>query len=177
MPGTLLLRLQGGKVKLLEEAVEAWKADHDDAMRALDAEDLVSHALSLANDELPRTWKRLWEILESAQSIDTEVIGKTLREVFDRVPALLESVRAVADETEASTGHTLRGRNNLDAAIERIRVLGNNIMSAWPWKNRPHHVHDRQKLLDAREAFSRGEYDDIETLLRQARSGERLGGA
>lgn len=177
MPGTLLLRLQEGKIKLLEEAVEAWKADHDNAMQALDAEDLVADVLTLANDGLPRTWTRIWKILETVQSIDTEVIGMTLREVFDRVPFLLVSVRAVADQTEASTGHTLKGRIDLDAAIERVLALRSSILSAWPWKDRPYLPQNSQMIRESREAFSRGEYDDITTLLQQAQSGEHLGGA
>jgi hypothetical protein len=50
MTGILLFHLQDGKIRVLEDTLESWKQNHDQAMLALDIEDMVGECLSCWED-------------------------------------------------------------------------------------------------------------------------------
>src|SRR5438093_13276742 len=83
MTRTLLFRLQDGKIRVLEEAVESWKRDHEDAMRALDVEDLIAGCLSCWED-IRRSWVRTRRLATLNRLWDLQQVGTTVLDLIRR---------------------------------------------------------------------------------------------
>jgi hypothetical protein len=152
-----------GRTRAAEHLVEDWINKHDQAMVALDVEELVRECIDLAA-LCQHAWKSLWQILRrepNGKAIDDaenplkEAIGKTLR-IFQAV----ESMVAVAK----GKGFTIPNAEALLAAVQRVREISDKIDCVYPQVN-------AALAEEAIAAFHRGECIPIEDLIREAQSG------
>ena len=70
-----LAKMYRGQYREVEDALETWKADHDEAMNVHDLEEVIRTCLRLNNSarELVRS---AWELGFAGKALDSEGIGK-----------------------------------------------------------------------------------------------------
>src|SRR3954454_23718390 len=83
MTRALLFRLQDGKMRVLEETVESWKRDHEDARFAHDVEDLIAGCLSCWED-IRRAWVRTRRLVTLNRLWDLQEVGTTVLDLLGR---------------------------------------------------------------------------------------------
>lgn len=148
-----------GQACAIEDAVEAWKAGHDDSMRVRDLEMIVGVAVQLAaslEHQQAMTWKALFEDMK----FDTQSAGLAMLKNHKRLaPALEELLVAVA--TVESDGFTVEGAGALREASARLARLREDFEKRWP-------MFDPAQLTAILEAAKRGEFaseEDLRALL------------
>jgi len=156
MARTLLFHLQDGKMRFLEAAVESWKQDHEEAMRALDAEDLVAEGLSSWED-VRRLWNRTRSLASRNALEDIQESGAALLDLLNRSVRLLGNLAELADLVTSSTGHTIEGREKLPEAIRGATGLRDHVANTWPWDDRPAAIPSLEMIEAARARRERGE--------------------
>jgi hypothetical protein len=164
MSRTLLFRLQDGKIRVLEETVESWKRNHEDALLALDVDDLIAECLSCWED-IRRSWVRTRRSAALNRLGDLQEVGTSVLDVLDRAIRLLVDVTALAKKVAQDTGHAVEGWEDLPEAIREARDLREHVNKTWPWDDRPVLKLDRKMAEESRSARARGESRDVADIL------------
>jgi hypothetical protein len=164
MRRTLLFHLQDGKIRVLEEAVASWKRNHEDAMLALDTEDLVAGCLACWED-IRRSWVRTRKLATANRLWDLHEVGTTVLNLISRAISLLEDIAGLAEKVASDTGHALEGRENLSEALREAGDLREHVKKTWPWDDRPILTLDRKMAEESRVARARGESQDVTAIL------------
>src|SRR2546427_9669940 len=112
----LLFRLQDGKTRVLEEAIDTWKRHHENVSHALDVEDLIAGCLSCWED-IRRSWVRTRRLAMLNRLWDLQEVGTTVLDLIGRSIRLLGDVAGLAEQVAQDTGHALEGRENLPEAL------------------------------------------------------------
>jgi hypothetical protein len=160
----MLFRLQDGRIRVLEQAVEYWKRDHEDAGLAMDVEDLIAGCLSCWED-IRRSWVRTRRLATLNQLDDIEEAGTTVIELLDRFLRLLGEVGALGEKAAADTADAIQGRENLTEAMREAGELREHVNKTWPWDDRPVLALDRNMVKASRDARARGEAQDVAAIL------------
>lgn len=169
----LLFHLQSGKVRNLEETVEVWQMAHAEALRALDAADLVRECLTFSPG-LQVVWERAWQDATAGHIRDYQDVGLSLRGLFERTLNVLNRVQWWARNVARETGHPVEGLERLDQDIQGFQRQRDRIVENWPWEDRPWPPLNREMVAESRASSARGEGEDVSTLLDRARAGVPL---
>jgi len=164
MSRVLLFRLQEGKIRVLEEAVESWKRDHEDAVLALDVEELIVGCLSTWED-IRRAWLRTRRLAILNRLSDLEEAGTTMLDLLDRCLHRLVEVANLAEGAVRDTGHAIDGREDLSEATREIRELRVHVSKTWPWQRRPVLPLNGTMAEESRSTRARGESQDVTDIL------------
>lgn len=164
MTRTLLFRLQDGKIRVLEEVIESWKREHDDAMRAQDVEDLIAECLSCWED-IRRSWVRTRRLATLNRLWDLQEAGTTVVDIISRAIRLLGNVGSLAETIASDTGHAIEGRDNVPEALREASELREHVNKTWPWDNRPILKLDRKMAEESRAKRARGESQNVTDIL------------
>lgn len=152
-----------GRTRAMEHLVEDWKNKHDQAMFAMDVEEMVRECVDLAA-LCEHSWNSLWQLLrrdpnsdavDDAAKVMTTALAKTLQ-VFRSVQDLVADAK--------TKGFEIKGSENLETAAIRVREINAKVETIDPPLN-------EEMAEEAIAAFKRGECLPIEELIREAQSG------
>lgn len=147
-----------GQARTIEDAVEAWRADHDDAMDVRDIEDVIPVCLTLS--ELLQEWqKEAWESLFSNRLSNLQEAGELLRKAYLHS---LQAFEGVADclRWTKQLGYEVDRIAEFQQAFETIRRLSEDFSQRWP-------VLDAASVETARAQIARGEFLSAEDIQRE----------
>ena len=150
-----------GQTRTIEDAVESWKAGHDDAMEVRDIEDLVAFCLS-ACQFMERWYKEAWELALAGRLKKVQSAGKMLRTALDRSVEALEEVRGCVKWAEKKE-YTVDNAREVLAAADRVKRMRDDLNERWPFL-------DKQQIEAARAELSRGDYQYAEDILPELQS-------
>jgi hypothetical protein len=165
----MLFRMYRGQVEAMAEAVEAWKGEQDQAMRALDVEDAVRSCLDYPA-RMGQLWKATWRHIEDGK-IEINAAWHALQAAFAKTLGLMDDVGELAREA-AATGHPINAAAELDQARARVAALRDDLFRHWE----PFTEEDAREALEASargegigldEAFAQIAGVDKETWLRK----------
>ncbi len=120
-----------GQVRTIEDAVEAWRAGHDDAMEARDIEDVIPVCLMLG--ELLQEWhKDAWESLFSNRLRNVQSAGELLRKAYVHS---LEAFDGVADCLRGAKqkGYEVDKAADFQRTAESVQRLNEDFSRRWPF--------------------------------------------
>lgn len=158
MSESILFRLYRGQVRALAETVEAWKAEHREAMIARDVEDMVRVCLDFPA-MLTRIYGSAWDRIRANELEDYMKTGEALQDLVRDTTELLHSIRVLAHGF-VEAGHSLEGTSQLEDVLARLEDLRQEINRCWPWFS--------QEEIDAGRADqARGEFLDLDKAFAQ----------
>jgi len=157
-------------MRVLEEEVESWKQDHDEAMRVLDAEDLIAESLSRWKDAR-RLWERARMLASRNELEDIEETGKALLDMLNRAISLFGTIAERAELVARHTGHAVEGQEKIPEALRDATGLRDHLVKTWPWDDRPVLPLNRQMIEESRASRERGESLDVADILSILRQG------
>ncbi len=173
MSRILLFRLQDSKIRILEEAVESWKRDHEDALFVQDVEELIAGCLSCWED-IRRSWVRTRRLALGNWLWDLQDAGTTVLDLLGRCIRLLEDVAGLAEKVAGDLGRAIEGQENLPEAIREASDLREHVNKTWPWNNRPVLPLDRKMADQSRAARARGESQDVADILASLQANDSV---
>ena len=148
---------------LVEDLVERWQADHDEAMQASDIEELCGECVALA-ELCQHAWEHVKTALFTGAIADTEATGRMVQGALDKSLDVLNQVaKRAADATRG--GYEIRSKPDLERALNTIAEIKSKLLNKWPFI-------DYKKLARARAEYERGDYVAIEGMLNAPPSGD-----
>jgi hypothetical protein len=161
---SLLVRRCLNRTHLVEQLVESWQYDHNEAMRARDLEELATECLDLA-----KLGRRAWKCLR-AQMFDKNVSSAKVFAAEDMLKPATQRIRdvfKVVGKLIASAeraGYQIEGSAEFAQASKDLELLRQEIEQQFPDP-------DPQMMADSKAAFLRGEYQTAEELLHELQGG------
>jgi hypothetical protein len=157
MVDNLLLRLYSSQVEAAEAAVEAWKAEHQEAMRARDLEDLVRSCLDYPAILMRVCNATFAKMRDGALEAPNET-RQALHDFFEKTLDYLRGIRDLAARFQRD-GHLIAGLTELENALEQCRALKERIFEFWsPFTSQDVAEglaeHARGECLELDEAFA-----------------------
>jgi len=155
-----------GRVRIIEDAVDLWKTDHDDAMAVRDIEALARECSCVL--ELLREWQEeSWQRLLNDQLGDVQQTGELLKavfrgaiEVFPRVAHLIQWA--------GGKGYRVDGSEEFAGALSEIRRLNLELEQRWPFVS-------CEEKEEARAQIRLGECQTGEDILRELQGSNTAG--
>jgi hypothetical protein len=138
-----------GQVRTIEDAIEAWKAGHEDAMEVRDIEDVIPVCLMLG--ELLQQWQKdAWESLFSNRLREVQSAGALLQKAYSQS---LEAFEGVADclRWAKRNGYAVEKATDFQRIAEMVQRLHADFARRWPFL-------DPTAIDEARAQISRGEF-------------------
>ncbi|MBM3994314.1 MAG: hypothetical protein FJ303_09215 [Planctomycetes bacterium] len=153
-----------GRARAAEHLVEDWKNKHDQAMVAMDVEELVRECVDLA--ALCRhTSSAFWQLFRRDPNSDTvDQAGNAMRAALEKTLEVFHSVEELVARA-SSQGCVIAGSEELERNENEIHKISAKVNSIFP------PAFDEEQAKEAIAAFHRGEYVTIEELLSEAQSG------
>jgi hypothetical protein len=173
MAEAIFFRLQEQRRRALEEAVDAWKADHEGAAGALQVEAIVTEALQLRED-VRRLWQTVLALARADCIDDYPATGGLLRQLCADNLRLMRNVGGLARSVAGSTGHEVRGLVELDAATAELSAWADRELAQWPWVDAPPLPIDPAMVEQSRASRARGEAEDVGDVLARVQAGGPL---
>ena len=153
---SILVRRCLSRSYLVEELVENWQLDHQEALLAGDVEELVSECLELSN-LLKRAWRNLIKQLLDEQVDDLDKAGRMMLAAVRKSEKVLQVVQGqIAEATRR--GHPIETSGELQKAIGETHQLAAEIAAKWP-------ATDHQMIAESLAAYKRGDYQFAGDLL------------
>jgi hypothetical protein len=143
----MLFRVHRSQADIVAETVEAWKGEHDRAMRARDVEDAVLLCLDYPA-QMGRLWKTTWKHIEDG-TMGVNAAWYALQATFTRTLDVMDGVRELV-RAAAAAGHTVEGAAELEQARDRVAALKDDIFRHWE-------PFTEETAREALEASARGE--------------------
>lgn len=153
-----------GQARAIEDAVEAWKADHADAMRVRELEEVVGEAAHIAR-QLLASQEALWANLFDAQLRAPLAIGRAGTEVYRRVRQAFDQLGAAVSKAVAD-GYAVEGAEAFAQANRRFEAMRLDFEKRWP-------SFDVAELALGIEQAKRGEAVDAKEVLRELLGSDR----
>lgn len=152
MSEMLLFRLYRGQVEALRTTVESWKVEHDHAMIARSAEDLVRlclHAPAIVKE----LWSKTFAKLRDGAVEDHNEIRRELWTLIENILKILSAARDLAHGS-AQKGYLVAGISDLERAIAEVQEQKHLIFEHWSEFS--------QETVDrARAEYARGEFLEL----------------
>jgi hypothetical protein len=126
-----LAKLYRGQYRVVEEAVESWKADHDAAIAACDIEEIIRIGLGI-NAHVTEWVRDLWDAGFQGMVGNSEESGKSLLKVLK---AGVETWQALVEAAEDYTarGYVLENADRVPAAWAKMQALHDDFAARWPF--------------------------------------------
>ena len=131
-------------------------------------ETLVRECLSHASEFRPM-WQAVLTMLDSDEEVALEPVGRELQTIFERALQVLRSMQAVCRQYQQG-GWTIPSARELDRELADLQAFSAGLFKNWPWENEPYKACDPNALAQARAELDRGEYVDLEDLIRDLQS-------
>lgn len=152
--------------RTIDQQVENWRRNHDQAMFARDVEGLVQAALQLA-EQLREAWQKIKEEVVFSDYLHVTVcndeMGEMPKSAARECLSVLEKVGGLVSQTE-SLGFALEGSPKLTEAIVTTSAIQREIENIWPqldWET------INQSLAD----FHSGNYLTLEEFMHETHGG------
>jgi len=158
---SLLLRRCKNRSHQLEEYLETWQIDHQNALYVCDLEQLVQDCLQLMpllRQAWDHTVERLFDKSKPSEMVFVE--EQTVRRVVSMVSQLCRRVSGLIDEAEQA-GYSVDATEAFRGELRDLVFLEKEIESQWPPTNSQH-------IRESLDAYGRGEYQSAEDMLREA---------
>jgi hypothetical protein len=150
-----------GRSQVVEKLVEAWRADHEDAMFVRDLEELAAECIDLGQ-LLRHAWDSLLELLDDETFNKIGVTGKTFQGVLTKtLPLLREVQKWIAEATQK--GYEVEQAVIFEQIIQQTERVLEQFKEEWPCV-------DHEIVRKSREDFLQGKYKTTEELLRDAQN-------
>ena len=147
----------------VDELIEEWKLEHDQAMFAFDLEELVSECIDLGNLS-KHAWKSFRDLLlKNPNAPVIEESGRVMQTALTRTLEMFHTVKALV--TEASQkGHSIQDAADFELVVNETRKISDKVQVVFMEP-------DPAAIEESIAAFKRGEYYTSEELLRAAQDG------
>jgi hypothetical protein len=152
------------RTRAAEHLVEDWKNKHDQAMFAMDVEEMVRECVNL--DALCRhAWKTLWQLIRrDPNGAAVDEAKEPIQEALAKTQQVLHSVEGLVAEAKGK-GLTISSAEELLGVARTVREISAKVKIVYPNPN-------WEQIRISQAEFERGEYQTIEELLREVQ-GER----
>ena len=155
-----------GRVRTVEDAVEVWKMNHDEAMTVCAIEDIVQESLSalaMLVDLQMDSWKqlragKLRKVLEHGKTIE-----RAYRIGFD----LISLVNGCIEEAQKDD-YTVDKAVEFRQFIKRLEALNTDFVAKWPFSK-------REDIETAIASLDRGEGVEVGGLISELQGNNRSG--
>ncbi len=148
MAENILFRFVRGQVEAATETVEVWKAEHHEAMRARDADDIARYLLDLPAT-VKRTCRSLLDEERAQEEADPNGVREKIQMILDKSLGLLRAHREHMRSFE-NAGHAMELSAELDKAIAGLEEFRQGLLQHWP-------VFTQQDLDEGWASHLRGE--------------------
>ena len=146
------------RARAIQDEVDAWKLDHDDAMEAWDIQDLVAECIALR--KYVGTWKdEAWQLLMANKLKHVQATGEILKRQIAHVESLINLVENCVKSAMAR-GWKFDKTDELKEAKATIAVMRADFEKRWPFI-------DPEQVKRSREDFDRGKYQPAKEILLQ----------
>ncbi len=156
-----------GRVRAIEDAVEAWKASHDDALEVHDLEDVVREWLGTM-DLLAQWQADSWKQLFAGELKKIQGLGRLLRMAYRSsldVAGLLEECVAWAE----GNGYAVDNARDFRQRRATVERLYQDFETRWPFP-------DKKQIEAGMASLDRGEGADLGGWIRELQGEDRPGG-
>jgi len=153
-----LAKMYRGQYRAVEDALEAWKSDHDEAMSVCDLEEVVRTCLRL-NDSARELVRSAWELGFAGKALDSEGIGK---DVLQALKAGVVTWNSLAESVEGrvAQGYTVESADGISSALAEIQALAANFAARWPFAR-------KEEIEQGAREIAAGKFVTGEELLRE----------
>ena len=159
----ILVRRYLRRSRSVEELVEDWKIEHDQAMFALDVEEFVKECIDLGNLS-KHAWKSFRELLlKDPNAPAVEESGMVMKEALTKTLAIFHTVNGLIDEA-SQKGHVIQDDANFELVLHETTKISDKVHAVFMEP-------DPKVIEESIAAFKRGEYYTSEELLRAAQDG------
>ena len=159
-----------GRARTIEDAVEAWKSDHDEAMAVRDLEDIIRECRWL-RDLLMEWNQESWKLLRAGRLHCVQDTGDSLRMVLTIFLRAIPRARRLAANYKRGGYHVEHAGEFADLE-KQVQEMANELDQKWPFI-------DPREMEESRSAYDRGECQPVEDILRELQgtdSAERQAG-
>ena len=176
MSTNVLERLHANKVRGLENLVDSddsLAAMTDEETQAAVADFYISEGMGLRESAM-RLWEHNWYGALDGRISDRKDRGAELRASLEQSQRLLQRYAQKAREL---TRHSGEGEDRLAEFEEQCKSFRDWIeecMAKWELLDQPRKPLDREMVERSRQAFLRGEYEQIEDILARVKAGGPL---
>ncbi len=153
-----------GRVRAIEDAVEVWKASHDDAMEVRDVEDLIREWLWAS--ELWIQWQEdAWQLLRAGQLKKTQEAGRALQWAHNAGLGLVATLEECLRSAEKA-GYAVDNAGEFREKARALQRAYDNFLKRWPFA-------DNQTIAEGLASLERGEGIDLGGWIRELQSGDQ----
>jgi hypothetical protein len=119
-----------GRVRAIEDAVETWRFDHDDALAVRDVEDVVRECLGMR--EFLRSWQnQAWAYMLANRLANIQETGEELRTELNRMLEIFPKVLAAIRWAKAK-GYVFELEDQVEAAVADVKKMSQDLaFSRW----------------------------------------------
>lgn len=146
-----------GTAQTIEDAVEAWKTDHADAVEGNDVDELVAFFLEFTRF-LADWHKDAHRDLFADKVRRPHEAGVALGGILAKAVALCDQVAAIVQNTEARGFH-VEGAARFQAACGDVVRLHQHVKETWP-------MIDAAQVERSRAQVAAGQFRSVEDILR-----------
>lgn len=127
---SVLTRVHQAEVLAVQQAAEAWKVEHDEAMLVEDVRSAVQICLEFP-EKLARLCRSMWDRTLAGHGSDTPAHEQQVRRLF---ATTLEAMAAIGEfgKTFREGGRPVERLEDLTEAIADIRRLRDEFFAEWP---------------------------------------------
>lgn len=168
MSGSTLLRLRRRIADAFEDEVRAVQNAPASPQSMAEIETLVRECLNHAREFRPM-WQAVLAMLDSDEVVPLEPVGRELQTIFERGLQVLRSMQAVCRQYQHG-GLTIPSARELNRELADLQAFSAGLFKNWPWENVPYKACDPIAVAQARAELDRGEYVDLEDLIRDLQS-------
>ena len=119
-----------GRARTVEDAVEAWKRDYEEADKVKDIESIICEWLRVA--EALTSWQReSWELLQTGKLDNVLEVGRMLEKAHRICPELFDAVNEGAKWAEQK-GYTVENIGSFREISANLCKLKKRFETKWP---------------------------------------------
>ena len=153
-----LAKMYRGQYRAVEDALDAWKADHDEAMSVRDLEEVVRTCLAL-NASARELVRSAWEIGYSGKALNSEEIGKDVLQVLKAGVVTWKSLAESVEERVAQ-GYAVESADGIPAALAEFQARAAEFAARWPFAR-------KEDIEGGAREIAEGKFVTGEELLRE----------
>lgn len=127
-------KMYRGQYRAVEDALESWKVDHEEAMGVCDLEEVIRVCLQVQS-AVAEMVKLMWKKGFSGEIRDPEEVGQYVRKALDAGVLAWSAIREGAEEC-AAAGYDVEGANGIPAALAEVTAARDDFARRWPFFRR-----------------------------------------
>ena len=162
MDGAIFTMRGDGRTRAVENIarIDGWKKDHNDAMFALDVQDMLAEYIE-HQEFLRRMWEDSLQRAIDGTLDNLDHAGEFLLDMFDRSLSAFEFAKSKADIAK-SLGHTIERERAFRRGVTETRKLRHYIKKRWPFT-------DQEAMQDALRCYREGRSRPIRDIIQEIR--------